>query len=47
MLTAQGNRPNEDSFGGLLVVAIAAESDQNEQASEDIMPNYTGEDEDE
>ena len=37
LMTAQGNRPNADSFVGLLVVAIAAESDQNHRVSEEIM----------
>ena len=46
-MKAQGNRPNADSFVGLLVVAMAAESDQNHGVSEEIMPDYTGEDEDE
>ena len=35
------------SFVGLLVVDIAAESDQNHEVSEEIMSNYTREDEDE
>ena len=47
LMMAQGNRPNADSFVGLLVVAMAAESDQNHGVSEEIMPDYTGEDEDE
>ena len=44
---AQGNRPNADSCDGLLVVAIAAESDQNHKVSEEIMPDYTSDDENE
>ena len=44
---AQGNRPNAGSFVGLLVVGIAAESDQHHGVSEKIMPDYTGKDEDE
>ena len=46
LMMAQGNPPNADSFFGLLVVAIAAESDQNHGVSEEIMPDYTGKDED-
>ena len=47
LMMAQGNGPNTDFFVGLLVVAMAAESDQNHGVSEEIMPDYTGEDEDE
>ena len=47
LMMAQGNRPNAGSFVGLLVVGIAAESDQNHGVSEEIMRDYTGEDEDE
>ena len=47
LMMAQDNRPNADSFVGLLVVAMAAESDQNHGVSEEIMPDHTGEDEDE
>ena len=47
LMMAQGNRPKAGSFVGLLVVDIAAESDQNHEVSEEIMPDYTGEDQDE
>ena len=47
LMMPQGNRPNAGSFVGLLVVGIAAERDQNHGISEEIMPDYTGEDEDE
>ena len=47
LMMAQDNRPNAGSFVGLLVVGIAAECDQNHRISEEIMPDYTGEDEDE
>ena len=42
LMMAQGNRPNAGSFVGHLVVGIAAESDQNQGVSEEIMPDYTG-----
>ena len=47
LMMAQGNRPKAGSFVGLLVVGIAAESDQNYRILEEIMPDYTGKDEDE
>ena len=47
LIMAQGNRPNAGSFVGHLVVGIAAESDQDQGVSEEIMPYYTGENEDE
>ena len=46
LMMAQGNPPNVNSFVGLLVVAMAAENDQNHRVSEELMPDYTGEDED-
>ena len=47
LMMAEGNHPNMDSFVRLLVMAIAAESDQNHGVSEEIMPDYTGEYEEE
>ena len=47
LMMAQRNRPNTDFFDGLLVVAIAAESDQNHGVSEEILSDYTGQDQDE
>jgi len=45
-MIAQGNCPNVDSIVGLLVMAIAAKSDQNHGVTEEVMPGYTGEDKD-
>ena len=47
LMMAQGNRPKEDSYAGLLVVAIAAREDGEHGVEEEIGPDYTGEDEDE
>ena len=47
LMMAQGNRPKAGSYVSLLVVGIAAEYDQNHGVSEEIMPDYTGEDENE
>ena len=47
LMMVQGNHPNAGSFVGLLVAGIAAESDPNHGVSEEIMADYTGEDEDE
>jgi len=47
LMMAQGNRPNEGTFAGLLVVAIDAESDENHWVQEEVGPDYTGEEEDE
>jgi len=47
LMMAQANRPNEDTFAGLLVVAIDAESNENHGVDEEIGPDYTGEEEDE
>ncbi|CUS07052.1 unnamed protein product [Tuber aestivum] len=46
-MAAQGNRPNQSSFAGLLVVAIPAVEDLDHFVQEEIGPDYTGEDEDE
>ena len=47
LMMAQGYRLNVGFFVGLLVLGISAKSDQNQGDSEEIMPDYTGEDEDE
>jgi len=47
LMMAQGNRPNPDSFVGLLAVAIAPESDPNHGVLEEIMPDHTSQEEDE
>jgi hypothetical protein len=47
LMMAQGNRPNEGSYAGLLVVAVAATEDSEHGVEEEIGPDYTGEDEDE
>ena len=46
LMMAQDNRPNAHSFVGLLGIVMAAESVQNHGVSQEIMPEYTGEDED-
>jgi len=43
----QANRSNEDTFAGLLVVAIDAESDDNHGVEEEIGTDLTGEEKDE
>jgi len=45
-MLAQGNCPNSNSFVGLVVVAIVAESDKKHRVSETVMLDHTGEDED-
>ncbi|KAG0125069.1 hypothetical protein HOY82DRAFT_617162 [Tuber indicum] len=41
------NHPNEGSFVGLMVVAVAAEGDMDHRVEDEIGTDYTGEDEDE
>ena len=47
LMMAQGNRPNEGSYAGLLVVAVAATEDSEHGVEEEIGPDHTSEDEDE
>ncbi|KAG0635010.1 hypothetical protein HOY80DRAFT_1004650 [Tuber brumale] len=47
VMAAQGNRSNQSSFAGLLVVAIPAVEDLDHFVEEEIGPDYNGEDEDE
>ena len=47
LMMAQGNRPNEGSYTGLLVVAVAATEDSEHGVEEEIGPDHTSEDEDE
>ena len=44
-MMAQDNHPKADSFVGLWGIAMAAESDQNHRVSEEIMSDYSGENE--
>ena len=47
LMMAQGNRPDEGSCAGLLVVAVAATEDSEHGVEEEIGPDHTSEDEDE
>ena len=47
LMMAQGNRPNEGSYAGLLVVAVAATEDSEHGVEAEIGPDHTSEDKDE